>query len=109
MSHQLNQFPANPEQDFVGINAQEEIGLLNSEVSMLAMNIDTYGLANGADKDILPDGNSNDISSPETNAKQDGDKQLQNNLNIEADVDVQENDINGTALESNLGENMMDK
>ncbi|XP_075493440.1 uncharacterized protein LOC142531234 [Primulina tabacum] len=110
MSHQLNQFPANPpEQDFVDINAQEENGLLDSEVSMRSMDIDIHGLANGAEKDILPDGNSNDVSSPETYAKQDGNKQIQNDLNIEADVDMQENDINGGALESNLGENMMDK
>ncbi|KZV18920.1 intron-binding protein aquarius-like [Dorcoceras hygrometricum] len=89
MSHQLNDFPASPERDFVGINAQEENGLENTEVSMHAMDIDSRGLANGVDKDILPDGNSNDVSSPEIYAKQGGDKQLQNNLNTEADVDMQ--------------------
>ncbi|CAI9769470.1 unnamed protein product [Fraxinus pennsylvanica] len=101
MSQQLNAYL---EPVPMTIDASEENGLQNPETSVHTMDDDNLTLANGADEDMPPSGKSKESTQPEASTNGNIDMPLQNNLNVETDVELQGDDINGGALENSTND-----
>lgn len=101
MSHQLNTYL---EPVPMTIDASEENSLQNPATSVQTMDDDNLTLANGADEDMPPSGKSKESTQPEASTNGNIDMPLQNNLNVETDVELQGDDINGGALENSTND-----
>ncbi|CAA3022407.1 intron-binding aquarius [Olea europaea subsp. europaea] len=108
MSHQLNEFSAYSGQVPLTIDASEENGLQSLETSVHTTDVDNHNLSNGADEDMPPGVKSNESTQPEPSTN--GKMPLLNNLNVETDAELQDDGMDGVALEnSRIDESKMEE